>query len=741
MKGTVARRSLSRGTQFCCGRYTAGVTPKLRAIVVASLAVVAVQGVVGQSQRTFRTGVNYVRVDVYPTRNGEVVPDLTAVDFEVAEDGAAQRVDSCEFVRVETGGPMAVRREPDTTASALAMAEEARARVFVTFLDTYHVGTGGSARMRTALSGFLRRMLGPEDLVGVMAPQMAARDVALARRTDAVEAALDNEWFWGRRDQTTYREPEELEYEACYPERSPHTECTIEGRKYEQEETFYSGIAREMIERRREKRTLDALEDLVRWLHGIRDERKAVLVVSDGWRLFTRNQGLTRHGVCEPPGGFGAAGSTTRPGQPPTDARRRTDALRYQSCERDREALANLDNARAFRELLDRANRANVSFYPIDPRGLPVFDTSMGDTKFAADGVTQPLLTPSEDAQQLTNRTESLRTLAAATDGLAVVNRNDIEGGLRRIAADLTSYYLLGYYSSNAKLDGKFRSIAVRVKRPGVQVRARRGYLAATPDEITADAKGSEPSPVAGVSSTGLARALATLEGASTPTPIRTQLSWLAPTAGSGGARVWAVAEVDSALIRTGGELASGGEILATLSSASGVVLGQQREKLAAGSRVQVWQFVLPVFDTSGFVLRVSVTPTGTGLPMTDTIRVPVTSPAGPVGSPRLYRRGPSMGRPYEATADPRFARTERLRAVIPIAADASAVTGALLDRTGKPLAVPVECSAQAATPEEPGWAACELVLAPLAQGLYGLMVAVTIDGRQYQAFTAFRRE
>jgi hypothetical protein len=70
----------------------------------------------------------------------------------------------------------------------------------------------------------------------------------------------------------------------------------------------------------------------------------------------------------------------------------------------------------------------------------------------------------------------SLRMLADATDGLAIVGSNDIAGGLKRVVADLTSYYLLGYYS-NAKLDGKFHSITVRVKRPGVQVRARRGYL------------------------------------------------------------------------------------------------------------------------------------------------------------------------------------------------------------------------------------------------------------------------
>ena len=54
---------------------------------------------------------------------------------------------------------------------------------------------------------------------------------------------------------------------------------------------------------------------------------------------------------------------------------------------------------------------------------------------------------------------------------------------IRRIADDLTSYYLLGYYSTNSKLDGRFRNIKVRSKRPGIEVRARRGYSAPTPEE------------------------------------------------------------------------------------------------------------------------------------------------------------------------------------------------------------------------------------------------------------------
>ena len=85
------------------------------------------------------------------------------------------------------------------------------------------------------------------------------------------------------------------------------------------------------------------------------------------------------------------------------------------------------------------------------------------------------------------------------TDGIAVIDTNDIDTGLKRIVADMSSYYLVGYYTKNAKLDGRFRKITVRVKRPGVNVRARRGYKAATAAELAPPketaAKVSGPSP------------------------------------------------------------------------------------------------------------------------------------------------------------------------------------------------------------------------------------------------------
>jgi hypothetical protein len=197
-----------------------------------------------------------------------------------------------------------------------------------------------------------------------------------------------------------------------------------------------------------------------------------------------------------PPVGVGPGGGLTsrinNGGFAPSD---RTE------CEKDRAELAMVDHRVVFRDLFGEANRNNVSFYPIDPRGLPAFDTEIGP---------EAPLPPSQDHAQLVGRQDSLHTLAINTDGIALVNSNDLRKQLRRVADDLTSYYLVGYYSTNSRLDGKFRNIRVRSKRPGIEVRSRKGYRAATEEEVNA-ARASASAPVP-ESKAALTRALGYIE-------------------------------------------------------------------------------------------------------------------------------------------------------------------------------------------------------------------------------------
>ena len=78
---------------------------------------------------------------------------------------------------------------------------------------------------------------------------------------------------------------------------------------------------------------------------------------------------------------------------------------------------------------------------------------------------------------------DTLRVLAEETDGRAIVNKNDLESGMKQIVRDSSAYYLLGYNSTQSPTDGRFHEIKVKLKRPGVQVRARKGYWAYTAEE------------------------------------------------------------------------------------------------------------------------------------------------------------------------------------------------------------------------------------------------------------------
>src|SRR5258705_422188 len=114
----------------------------------------------------------------------------------------------------------------------------------------------------------------------------------------------------------------------------------------------------------------------------------------------------------------------------------------------------------------------------MDPRGRVVFDEPISKTER---GAAVPLTV---DAGRLRARLDSLRTLAENTDGLAIVDSNNLDAGMKRVAADLSSYYLRGYYS-NSQLEGKYHAITLPVQRPGVQGRARRGCLAAPPEALS----------------------------------------------------------------------------------------------------------------------------------------------------------------------------------------------------------------------------------------------------------------
>ena len=135
----------------------------------------------------------------------------------------------------------------------------------------------------------------------------------------------------------------------------------------------------------------------------------------------------------------------------------------------------------ATREAIAAATRANVSVYSVDPRGLV---DAAGDTMelTGVDSGADPSYRLGINGMQdeLRMQHDSLRVLSDETGGFAAINSNDFTTAFNRMRDENSNYYLLGYYPANDRRDGRFRKIEVRVARPGIQVRARKGYVAPT---------------------------------------------------------------------------------------------------------------------------------------------------------------------------------------------------------------------------------------------------------------------
>ena len=130
------------------------------------------------------------------------------------------------------------------------------------------------------------------------------------------------------------------------------------------------------------------------------------------------------------------------------------------------------------RDVYDVANRNNTAVYSLDPRGLAPFEYGFDDIPFGP----PPSFATDRRALQMTQ--DTLRVLSEETDGRAIVNRNTLEQGLAEMMRDSSYYYLLGYTSKQTGADGKFHQISVRVKRSGVDVRARKGFWALTAADV-----------------------------------------------------------------------------------------------------------------------------------------------------------------------------------------------------------------------------------------------------------------
>ena len=209
-----------------------------------------------QQQPVFRAGVKLVRVDVTVTGKGDQpVADLTTGDFEVAEDGAPQKVDQLQFIRLDGRRPAGDETSLEIRSQDQAEAEAARddVRVFAIFLDDYHIDKAPNITipLRQGLTLFINRMW-PTDLVAMMDPLTPLSALRFTRSKSELQAVVNK--FEGRQGE-------------IFPIKSVMEEAQL---------------MRGDIRRVRAQVTFSALAALTMKLGGMREGRKSIIFVSQG---------------------------------------------------------------------------------------------------------------------------------------------------------------------------------------------------------------------------------------------------------------------------------------------------------------------------------------------------------------------------------------------------------------------------------------------------------------------------
>jgi VWFA-related protein len=647
----------------------------------------------------FRAGINFVRVDVIVSdKNGNPVENLKAEDFEIIEQKQVQKIETFKLVALD-GGRMAVEPPRQIRTDFDEESEAARddVRLFAFFLDDYHVRRETAITARTQLARFVETQLGPSDMVGVMLPLQPTDSVRMTRNHDAVMRALQQ--FVGVKYDYTIRN------------------------EYERQYQFYPTETVEMI---RNQVSMSALKGLITRLGGLKEGRKALILVSEGYSYMLPPQ--LRDPVAGLPG-FGNPNSND-----PTAGQ--NNPLE------DRAAfLSGADLDTDLRDISNLANRNNVAIYTVDPRGLAVSEFDIAQN---IGGIT--------DRQYLGSMVDSLRTLALQTDGRAIVNRNDLTLGMKQVVRDTSAYYLLGYNSTFTATDGKFHEIKVSVKRPGVQVRARKGYWAFT----TADAARALGPPTPALPKP-VEHALASISQPSRSKVVRT---WIGTERGENGKtrvtflwepapRLPGVTTARSAAV----EVPARVSVTAVAPDGSPYFRGRVPDASAAPAPSVSPSAASPSrvsFEVRPGPMQLRIAVESANAELIDSevreIAVPdLTAPQTALGTPAVFRAR-TVREARQLKADPRamptagreFSRTDRvfLRVAAYGPGTAPPAIGArLLNRTGQPINdLTVSAAAAAGAPQD-----IDLSLASLPPGEYLVEITASGAGEPVKELVGFR--
>ncbi len=420
---------------------------------IALAAVLLAAPVLAQTP-SFPAGTELVTVDaVVQDKDGQPILGLTAADFTVLEGGVAQEI--VAFEAVDRPGLQAAAKaaaplgEPRTSSNVDAAARAARS--FVIVFDERHLDVAEAARGRKALKQFLEGSTGDGDRVTLAGTQTGATWTArLPEGRTALLQILDK--LQGRRAGDLVRDAIS-DYEAMRIDRE--TDWIVIDR-----------VTRRLVATNYIRR--DAVLP--------RDPN------NDGTSNLESERGMTRARAAQ------VYAKATLDNEATLSVIER--AMGGLAAGRGRKSLILVSGGliqdshiAAFRRVVTAARRANVALYFVDARGLSAASSGLQ----ADNGTTLEFNDLGAGLAEARNDSEGSDGLAMDTGGFTVRD-NDLLGGLQRIGRESASYYLLGYKPTDARADGRFRKIEVKVTRPGVRVGARRGYYA--PDGA---AKAPEP--------------------------------------------------------------------------------------------------------------------------------------------------------------------------------------------------------------------------------------------------------
>jgi len=400
-----------------------------------------------QEKPTFRVQVDLVTNDVIVRdEKGNFVPDLKREDFEILEDGVKQDISSMQVI---TGGRVTnlLAPPPPPPPEGIILPptkprNDVSGRIFLFFVDDLHLQFHNTGRVRDLFRRISKELVHEGDLFGIVSsgPSSIAVDMTYDRNRldEAIKKMTGNELS-----------PTDI----------------IQGP---------SGSEGPSEVRYRAHVAFSTVNDVLTELEKVHNRRKALIYVSDGYdfnpfqdsRLgnMDPNSPFQQNTFAQTQNQINAQNSSTgtTPGQDPMVQQQQQN-----------EEFADADLARELADLTRTANRANVTMYTIDPRGL----VGMGDIDQNVD--------PQQWNEFVRKSQDSLRVIAEETGGVAVVNQNDFSKALKRIDAETSDYYVLGYYSSNPDPTKRRRQMVVKVNRPGLTIWARKEYVLKGPPSQT----------------------------------------------------------------------------------------------------------------------------------------------------------------------------------------------------------------------------------------------------------------